>query len=42
MQKTTIKVTYRDLAKMLVKALPIEDEEFGTKVEEYIRMLKCL
>jgi len=42
MQKTTIKVTYRDLAKMLVKALPIEDEEFGTKVEEYIRIIKAL
>jgi hypothetical protein len=30
-----IKTEYRDIAKMLVKALPVENDDFGLKVEEY-------
>ena len=37
-----IKTEYRDIAKMLVKALPVENEEFGLKVEEYITIIKSL
>ena len=35
-----IKVTYRDIAKMLCQALPVEGSEFSLKVEEYIIELK--
>lgn len=35
-------VTYRNIAKMLAKALPIEGEEFGSKVEENIATIKKL
>lgn len=35
-----IKVTYRDIAKMLVKSMPIQDAEFGLMVEEYIEVIK--
>lgn len=37
-----IKVTYREVAKMLASALPIEDEEFGAKVSEYIATIKAM
>ena len=42
MQKQYIKVTYRDIAKMLSSALPVEGEEFGDKVEEYLAVIKTL
>ena len=41
-QQSTIKVTYRDIAKMLCKAMPITGEDFGLKVEEYIEAIKRL
>jgi len=37
-----VKVTLRDIAKMLVKAMPIDGQEFGLKVEAYISQLKKL
>ena len=37
-----IRVTYRDIAKMLVKAMPVEDDSFKDKVEEYINTLRAL
>jgi len=37
-----IKVSYRDIAKMLVKAMPVELEDFRTKVEEYIEAIKAM
>lgn len=42
MVKTYIKTEYRDIAKMLVKALPVEGDDFGLKVEEYINIIKSL
>ena len=42
MQKSYIQVTYRDIAKMLASALPVEGEAFGDKVEEYIEAIKRL
>ena len=41
MQKSYIQVTYRDIAKMLVSALPVEDDGFLI-VEEYIETIKAL
>ena len=41
-QQSYIKVDFRDIAKMLVKALPVEGEEFGLKVNEYIEIIKSL
>jgi len=38
----TIKVTHRDIAKMMVSALPVGGEEFGSKVEEYIDTIRAL
>ena len=38
----TIKVSYRDLAKMFCKSLPVEGEEFGKLVEEYIETIRAL
>jgi len=35
-------ITYRDIGKMLASALPIEGEEFGLKVEEYIETIRQL
>ncbi len=35
-------VTYRHVAKMLASALPVEDAEFGDKVEEYLEAIKAL
>ena len=37
-----IDVKYRDIARMLAKALPVEDEEFGTKVEEYRQVVVAM
>jgi len=42
MQKSYIQVTYRDIAKMLASALPVEGEEFGVKVNEYLETIKAL
>ena len=41
-QQSDIKVTYRDLAKMLAKALPVSGDEFGDKVDEYLTAIKAL
>lgn len=35
-----LKITYRDIAKIFVKALPVEGDDFGTKVEEYLEVIK--
>ena len=35
-------ITYRDIAKMLASALPIQGEEFGQKVETYIAEIRSL
>lgn len=40
--KQYIKVEYRDIAKMLASALPVEGEEFGRKVEEYLEAIKAM
>lgn len=37
-----LKVTYRDIAKMLASALPVEAEEFGLKVETYLEAIKAM
>jgi hypothetical protein len=37
---STLKVSYRDIAKMFVKALPVEGREFGDKVEQYLDVIK--
>jgi len=41
MNKQYIEVTYRDIAKMLSSALPVEGEEFGLKVCAQYAGLKC-
>ena len=40
--QSDIKVTYRDIAKMLTKAMPVSGEEFGDKVNEYLEVIKSL
>lgn len=35
-----LKVTYRDIAKMLASPIPVEGEEFGLKVNEYLAAIK--
>lgn len=40
--KQYIEVTYRDIAKMLASALPVEDEEFGHAVETRLRTIKSM
>ncbi len=40
--KDYFKVTYRDIAKLLAKNLPLEGAEFGAKVEEYLAIVKRL
>lgn len=40
--KSTIRVSYRNIAKMLATALPIEGEEISAKVEEYLNTIKRL
>ena len=42
MNKQYIEVTYRDIAKMLSSALPVEGEEFGLKVCETLEVIKSL
>lgn len=42
MSKNYIKVTYRDIAKMLASALPVENEDFTYKVEEYLDTIKAM
>ena len=42
MRKTYLQVTYRDIAKMLASALPIEGAEFSAKVEENLEAIKAL
>lgn len=37
-----LKVTYRHIAKMLASALPVQDEEFTLKVEEYLDAIKAM
>lgn len=38
----TIKTTYRDIAKMLVKAMPVEGQDFADKVEQYIGTIRAM
>lgn len=40
--KSQATIEYRDIAKMLVKSLPVQDEEFTLKVEEYMSIIKSL
>ena len=40
--KSQLKVTYRDIAKMLTKAMPIEGKEFGDKVAAALASIKKL
>ncbi len=35
-------ITYRHIAKMMASALPIEGQEFGLKVEQYLETIKTL
>ncbi|GAJ09544.1 unnamed protein product [marine sediment metagenome] len=35
-------ITYRDIAIMLVKAMPVEGQEFSDKVNEYLETIKAL
>lgn len=42
MEKSHLKVTYRDIAKMLCKALPVEGDAYGEKVNEYIGIIQKL
>jgi len=42
MSKSFLKVTYRDIAKMLCSALPVEGEEFRERVESYIEAIKAM
>jgi len=37
-----LKVTYRQVATMLASALPVEGEEFGDKVNEYLASIKAM
>jgi len=37
-----IKVSYRDIAKMLVKAMPVELEDFRAKVDDYLEIIKAM
>jgi hypothetical protein len=38
----TNKVTYRNIAKMLASALPVEGEDFGKKIEANLEVIKAL
>ena len=42
MSNTQVKVTYRDIAKVLCKGLPVEGAEFGTAVTEAIAGIRKL
>lgn len=35
-------ITYRDIAKMLVKAMPVEGEDFAEKVNEYLETIRVM
>lgn len=35
-------ITYRDIAIMLIKAMPVEGQEFSDKVNEYLETIKAL
>ena len=37
-----IKITYRDIAKMLASALPVQGQEFGLKVNEFLKTIKTM
>ncbi|MBU1067010.1 hypothetical protein KKE60_04455 [Patescibacteria group bacterium] len=37
-----LKVTYRDIAKMLASAIPVEGEEFGLRVEANLEAIKAM
>lgn len=39
---TRLNVTYRDIAKLFVKALPIEGEDFSDTINQYIETIKKL
>lgn len=40
MAREYLEVTYRDIAKMLCKAMPLEGDDFRDKVENYIEVIK--
>ncbi len=40
--KQYLEITYRDIAKLFAKSLPLEDGEFGEKVEQYLATVKAL
>jgi hypothetical protein len=42
MSKGYIKVEYRDIAKMLASALPVEGQDYGDKVNEYLAVIKAM
>lgn len=42
LKDTQLKVSYRDIAKMLCKAMPIDGQDFRDKVESYITSLQRL
>jgi len=37
-----MRVTYRQIAKILVRALPLDDEELDNKIEEYTRAIEAM
>lgn len=37
-----MKVSYREVAKMMVKALPVQGDDFGDKVEDYLKTIKAM
>lgn len=38
----TIKVTYRDIAKILVKAMPLDGQDYAGKINEYLGTIKAM
>ncbi len=40
MVNSKIRVQYRDVAKMLAKALPVQDVEFKAKIDDYLALIK--
>jgi len=42
MSKDYIEITYRDIAKMLASALPIEADDFGNQVNDNLEVIKAL
>jgi len=42
MSKEYIEITYRDIAKMLASALPIEGDDFGNQVNDNLEAIKAL